>query len=161
MCKRLTLVSLLAFVLGAVVLAAGGWYGATRLMVLEADSPLGFEETVAAISDNAQAQGWLIPKVHKLDQGLAQHGHQVRPVAVIELCQPDYAAALLQHDATRMVSSFMPCRVSVYETADGSVTVSRMNAALMSRLFPAEVAQVMAQAGAETELILNAVLEAG
>ena len=164
MCRRTILFSIFAFFAGLLALAAGGYFGATRLMILEEESPLGFQETVDVITQTARDLGWQVPKVYRLCEGLAKHGHQVEPVAVIELCQPDYAASLLDHDATRMVSSFMPCRISVYRRADGKVTISRMNTAMMSHLFPKEVARVMARASADTEQIvakLHARVDAG
>jgi uncharacterized protein (DUF302 family) len=140
------------------VLAAGGYWGAQQLLVEEIESPLSFDQTVAAIQSAADDQGWEIPKVYKLCQGLAKHGHSVRPVAILELCKPDYAATLLAHDATRIVSSFMPCRISVYERENGKTVISRMNTSLVSRLFHGEVARVMALATQETQGIIDEVL---
>jgi len=79
----------------------------------------------------------------------------VLPVAVIELCHPDHAVKILKEDDARMVSSFMPCRVSVYEKRDGSVIISRMNSSLMSRIFPDLISTVMADATQDVEEILN------
>jgi uncharacterized protein (DUF302 family) len=158
MCQRTYLFTLIGFLAGLLLLAAGGYYGAGRLMVLESDSPLDFPTTVDNISKAALQQGWQVPKVYRLCESLARQGHQVRPVAVIELCKPDYAAELLAHDATRLVSSLMPCRISVYERDDGRVVVSRMNTGLMSRLFPEQVGRVMDLATRETRAILRRAL---
>ncbi len=159
MCRRTLLLSVLGFFAGLLLLAAGGYFRATRLLVLEDESPLGFQQTVDVVSQAAKDQGWKVPKVYKLCQSQAREGHDVEPVAVIELCQPDYAAELLGHDATRMVSSLMPCRISVYRRSDGRVIVSRMNTALMSRLFPDAVGRVMARASADTDRILERLLQ--
>lgn len=77
---------------------------------------------------------------------------------MVELCKPEYAATLLSDDATRLVSSFMPCRISIYERGDGSVVISRMNTSLVSRLFRGRVAEVMAVATEETQTLINRVL---
>ena len=53
----------------------------------------------------------------------------------------------------------MPCRVSVYETSDGRVVVSRMNTGLISKIFGGVVTRAMAQATAETEVIYSNVLQ--
>lgn len=53
----------------------------------------------------------------------------------------------------------MPCRLSVYETSDGKVIISRMNTGLVSKVFGGLVTEVMAQASAENEQILSAVLQ--
>lgn len=154
MCRRTFIFGLIGFIAGLLALAAGGYYGAMQLMVAETESRFDFQTTVQTITTAAKDQGWQVPKVYELCKGLARHGHRVRPVAVIELCRPDYAADLLSRDETRVVSSFMPCRIAVYQRSDGRVIVSRMNTGLMSRLFPDEVARVMAQASRETEQIL-------
>jgi uncharacterized protein (DUF302 family) len=77
---------------------------------------------------------------------------------VIELCHPTYAVQILKEDDARMVSSFMPCRVSVYEKTDGSVIVSRMNSSLMSNIFPDKISKVMAGATSEVEGIIESAL---
>lgn len=38
----------------------------------------------------------------------------------------------------------MPCKIAVYEKADGSVALGTMNAGLLGRLFGGVVAEVMA-----------------
>ena len=157
MCRRSILLSIAGFVLGLFVLGLGGYLGAQRLLVEEIKSPLGFHKTVETIRSAAADQGWEVPKVYELCKGLAKHGHDIKPVAVLELCKPDYAASLLSHDATRPVSSFMPCRIAVYEQDDGSVMISRMNTALVSRLFSGEISKVMAVATRETQAIIDQV----
>jgi len=157
MCRRSILLSIAGFILGLIVLGTGGYWGAQRLMVEEIESPLGFDQTVAVIRSAAAEQGWQVPKVYELCKGLAKHGHQVEPVAILELCKPDYAASLLAQDATRIVSSFMPCRIAVYRREDGSVVISRMNTALVSRIFSGKVAEVMALATEETQAIIDQV----
>jgi uncharacterized protein (DUF302 family) len=155
MCRRTLTMGLVGFVLGLLGLALGGYLGASRWMVVESESPYPFQQTVDAIVTAAKDSGWKVPKVHYLDKGLAREGYEVHPLAVIELCQPEYAAKLLAEDSTRLVSSFMPCRMSVYTTQDGRVVISRMNSGLMGHLFPSEVARVMAVASGETEHILD------
>lgn len=158
MCRRTFFFGLIGFIVGLLALTVSGYYGAIQLMVAETESPFDFQTTVQTIANAAKDKGWQVPKVYELCKGLAKHGYKVRPVAVIELCQPAYAADLLGRDDTRMVSSFMPCRISVYQQSNGRVVISRMNTGLMSRLFPAKVARVMARASKETEQILARVL---
>jgi len=158
MCKRTYLYILFGFLVVLVTLGGGAYFGAQNLMVVETESHLSFDATVEAISVAARDKGWQVPKVYKLCKSLEKHGHKVPPVAVIELCKPNYAAQLLSQDNTRMVSSFMPCRISVYEKADGSVIISRMNTGLISHLFGDDIAAVMSAATQETQAILNQAL---
>ena len=92
---------------------------------------------------------------HELHKAVAKSGFDVKPVTVIELCQPKHAGKILKRDENRKVTSLMPCRVSVYETSDGNVVVSRMNSGLVSKLFGGEIAEVMTDASEETEEILS------
>lgn len=154
MCKRTFLALLGVIVMGWLALAFGGVLDVRNVMVVETESPHDLEQTVTAISNAAQDHQWKIPKVYRLNKSLAKEGHHVRPVAVIELCHPTYAAKLLSQDETRFVSSFMPCRVSVYEKESGQVIVSRMNTGLFSKLFPGEAGAVMGTATYETQAIL-------
>ncbi len=48
----------------------------------------------------------------------------------------------------------MPCRVAVYENADGSVTISRLNSTAMSKLFGGVIEEAMSEAAAQNEDIL-------
>lgn len=133
------------------------YYAAPRILFIERESRLGYNESIAAIHDAAKAEGWIIPKQYKLDVSLSAAGYEVLPVSVIELCKPAHAHKILVEDEYRVVSSLMPCRVAVYQKADGRTIISRMNTALLSRVFGSTVRDVMAQATQETNTILSAV----
>lgn len=159
MCWNRYLYTLLGIFLGASLLLTGGYFGARSLLVVETESPFDFETTVNTIIDEAKKINWKVPKTYRLCKSLAMDGYSVPPVAVIELCQPEYAGELLKDDNTRLVSSFMPCRISVYTRTDGKVVVSRMNTGLVSRLFRGKVAEVMSKATEETKTILELALQ--
>ena len=150
---------LIGFVIGVVLTGAAIWTMAPGMMMMENLSTLGFDDTVQTIQDNAAAQGWIVTNVMRLDKSLTKHGHDVRPVAVIELCKPDLSVQILAEDDARLVSSLMPCRVAVYEKSTGDVILSRMNTAMMSKMFGGLVAEVMSQATEQTEQIFAPVSE--
>ena len=133
------------------------YYAAPSILFIERESRLDYSETIAAIHDSSKAEGWIIPKQYKLDVSLSKAGYEVLPVSVIELCKPDHAHKILSEDEYRLVSSMMPCRVAVYQKADGSTIISRMNTGLLSRVFDKTIRDVMAQASQETSKILSAV----
>ncbi len=145
---------LIGFVIGALVIWWPSGLAIHTFMVKESKSPLSFDDTLQSIEETTIAKGWKIPTIHRLDKTMQKAGYQVLPTAVIELCHPDHAVKILKEDDARMVSSFMPCRVSVYQKSDGSVVISRMNSALMSRIFPDLISEVMADATREVEGIL-------
>ena len=93
----------------------------------------------------------------KLDVSLSKAGYEILPVSIIELCKPEHAHKILSEDEYRLVSSMMPCRVAVYQKADCSTIISRMNTGLLSRVFDKTIRDVMAQASQETNKILSAV----
>jgi uncharacterized protein (DUF302 family) len=72
------------------------------------------------------------------------------PVSVIESCKPEHACKIPGEDEYRLVTSLMPCRVAVYQKADGSTVVSRMNTGLISCVFDKTVRDVMVQVTQET-----------
>ena len=132
-------------------------YIAPSLLFLQDDSQFGFDDSVAFLEKAANDNGWVIPKQYRLDSSLKKAGYDIMPVSVLELCRPNHAAKILGKDEFRHFSTLMPCRVSVYEKSDGTVSIARLNTGLMSRLFDPAVAQVMAEATSEIETILNAV----
>jgi len=128
------------------------------LMILEDDSPHSQRHTVDKILLAAEQNHWKVPKVHDLQLTLQKVGEGVAPATVIELCQPEHAAKVLQDFSARKVSAMMPCRVAVYQTEDGRVVVSRMNTGLISQVFGGTVTEVMRVATLETETIIEQAL---
>jgi uncharacterized protein (DUF302 family) len=65
---------------------------------------------------------------------------------------------LLQNDNTRYISSLLPCRVSVYQTADDKVIISRMNIPAMAQQMEPAVSSVMLKANDSFEPVIAKVL---
>lgn len=158
MFKKPWVMLLLGFVLGALVVWWPNGLGIHTFMVVETKSTMDYEDTIKAIMQTTKDKGWKIPTLHRLDKSMQKFGHTVPPTAVIELCHPTHAVKILKEDDARMVSSFMPCRVSVYQKSDGSVIISRMNSSLMSNIFPDLISEVMADATSEVEDIIETAL---
>ena len=156
--KKTILAGVIGFLLGMILLGVVGFLAAPNIMMVEDVSPLGYEETVQAIVDSAAEQNWKVPKTYQLDAAVVEAGFDVLPITVIELCHPKHAGKILEDDGARIVTSLMPCRISVYETSTGDVIISRMNTGLISQVFGGLVTEVMAQASAENEIILSVVL---
>lgn len=148
---------LTGLMLGSIVTLIILYLAAPSILFIEHESRMGYSETIAAIHESSKAEGWIIPKQYKLDVSLSKAGYEILPVSVIELCKPDYAYKILSEDEYRLVSSMMPCRVAVYQKADGSTVISRMNTGLLSRVLDKTARDVMAQVTQETDKILSAV----
>jgi uncharacterized protein (DUF302 family) len=140
--------SISTFVLGViatlVVMAVGAFAIGPSMMIHEHRSPMGLDDTVNKIVENAKAEGWVVSGVKPLDEAIEKKGGKpVLPVRLIDLCEPHHASKILSVDDARFVSVMMPCTISVYEKEDGNIYIAHMNAGLMGRLFGGVISEVM------------------
>lgn len=126
-------------------------------MFYENSSKYGFEETVVKLSEIIAEGGWKVIQVLDLQEIMKKNGKEILPVKVIELCKPDYAYRLLSDDSLRLYSNMLPCRISVYEKADGSTYVSRMNAEMLSSQIGGVAQEVMTNAYSDAEVFIKKV----
>jgi len=125
-----------------------------KLMFRESESTLDFEKTTLKFEETALTQGWKLPAVHNLQGTMKKFGKDVNSVKIFELCQPEYAYEILSKDEERIVSNMLPCRVAIYEKADGSVWISRMNMNVIAKPMSPVVRKTMAVAAEEVEKII-------
>jgi uncharacterized protein (DUF302 family) len=125
--------------------------------IIEKESLFGFNETVEILTTAATDREWGNPATHDLQATLAKSGKTVRPVKVIEICKPAYSGELLAKSDERVVSVMMPCRISVYEKADGKVYVSTINVKQLISGMPDSIREVMIGAAVEMDEIVRAV----
>jgi len=117
---------------------------AAALMLPERRSAFALDETVARLTAAVQAAGWVVQSVIELEKSIEKNGGgTVRPVRLVNICQAQHAARIMNDDAARRVSVLMPCTISVYEKSDGSVWVGAMNPGLIAPFFGGVVAAVM------------------
>jgi uncharacterized protein (DUF302 family) len=128
-------------------------------MLLESTSRYDFSSTVEKVTSAAAEAGWRIPFTHDLQNTIRNFGKEILPVKVLEICHPKHSSRLLELDDERIVSTFMPCRISVYEKSDGKVYVSRLNGALLSASFGGLVEEVMSAANAEMEAMISTITD--
>jgi uncharacterized protein (DUF302 family) len=115
-------------------------------VMIESESRFSFSETVDILSKTIADNGWKVTITHDLQETLKKNGKEVLPVKVIELCNPGLAFQILSNDNIRSVSAMLPCRISVYEKADGKTYVSRMNAPAFAEMIGKEAAPTIVQA---------------
>lgn len=82
----------------------------------------------------------------------------MKSVKVLEICKPEFAYQILSKSKERLASSFLPCRIVVYETDSGEVIVNRLRGKELGMLFGGIIAKTMDQAGFEGEKIISDVL---
>ena len=93
-------------------------------MFVEDESKYNFEESVERFEKSVKKHGWEMPKIHDLQETMNKFGKTVKPVKIFELCHPDHAEKILKRGKERIVTSLMPCRVSIYEKHNGKVYIS-------------------------------------
>jgi len=114
------------------------------LMIVTWESKLGFDETIAALQKRIPEHGWVISGDQPIDmnKSMTKHGVTFKPhVKLVKLCKAEYAKSVLTTD--RHVSTMMPCTFSVWDGDDGKVYLSKMNMALMAKMFGGNIAKVM------------------
>jgi uncharacterized protein (DUF302 family) len=126
-----------------------------KAMMLESQSVYDFASTVDKLSARITESGWKIPATHDLQNIIKNFGKDILPIKVIETCHPKHSSRLLELDKERIVSTFMPCRISVYEKSNGKTYISRINAALLSSTFGGLIEEVMTAANDDMEEIIK------
>ena len=123
---------------------------------IESASKYSFEETVAQFEATvAETEGWTILKTYDLQLSMEKHGYTVQPVKVFSLCNPAYSSKILFSNQERIVSSMMPCRVSIYVKTNGKTYISTMNSADMAKDMGGLVDDVMGKASSDIDEIIK------
>lgn len=107
--------------------------------------------TIEKLTELASAKGWPVTHTHDLQQTMQKNGCDVLPLQEVELCNPKYASRMLSDDTLRIFSSLMPCRISVYDKADGYTYISRMNSGAFAAQIGGVVDEVMSGAYHDAE----------
>jgi len=158
--NRSNIIFLIAGLAAGIVLTSFFAYkSAPGMMLKEAESKYGFEESVAKFEQTAKNIGWKIPTVHDMRKTMDENGYRVNSMKVFELCHPDHAYEILKLDDERIVSNMMPCRVSIYEKSDGKTYVSWMNTSMMGNMMGGVIAEVMGVASADSEKMIKSITE--
>lgn len=149
------LVMAFALMLVAGIAQAGSHGGDQPDMVKVTPSPMSFPDTVEAFEAQAKEAGWSVLNKNYMSGVLSQRGFTLDPVVIIDVCSGQYSARILEEDAFRPVSAFMPCRVSIYQDSQGDVFISRMNVPAFLAMMPDKVAEVMELSSNEIEAIIE------
>ncbi len=124
-------------------------------MVVVTPSENSFPETIAIFEREAKAAGWSILNRTNMAGILSARGFSLNPVMIYDVCSGEYSARILENDAYRPMSAFMPCRVSFYMTEDGGTYISRMNVQAFAPMLAPTVAEVMILSDNEISVIIE------
>jgi uncharacterized protein (DUF302 family) len=130
-----------------------------RMLFSLNESKYDFEKTAEVLTLSVQENSWKMPHQYNLQQIMANNGFEVKPVKIFSICKPDIAVQILNNDKDRHISAMMPCRIAIYEKADGKTYISRMNAGLFAKLMGGKASAVMGDAGEGSEAILKAIVK--
>ena len=127
-------------------------------MFIENESKYNFAETVEKLTVEIEKKTWKVSVVHDLQETLKKNGTEVLPIKVFALCHPRHSSKILLKDDERIVSSLMPCRVSIYEKSNGKTYISRMNTGILAKSMGGIVEEVMIASSKEVEEILSSII---
>jgi uncharacterized protein (DUF302 family) len=130
-------------------------------MVVPERSSRSFEATCEAVENVVpSAEGWSFPmESFDMSAKLEEKGglpNNVKRIRLYFICNAKVAKVVL--GAQPKLSAIMPCTWSVYELDDGSVWVSHMNIALMSKMMGGVVGSSMASVAEADDRFLGQVL---
>lgn len=128
----------------------------TTSAMLETQSRYSFDQTVELLSSTITENGWKVTYTHDLQETMKKNGKEVLPVKIVELCNPGFAYQILSVDDIREASNLLPCRIAVYEKADGKTYLSRMNAIAFAPMI-GDAGKTVISAFTEAEKFINAV----
>jgi len=123
-------------------------------VLLENQSKYSFTETVEKINQAVTDSGWKVITTHDMQETMKKNGKEVLPVKVMELCNLQLAYRILSTDEQREASVFLPCRISVYEKADGKTYISRMNSPVFANFIGGTAAAVVNEAFEQAEKLV-------
>lgn len=147
---------LIGVIAGGLVVGLVFWKMMPKMMLNIKKSKLSFEQTVEMIESKALAKGWQVPKIYDLQNSLVEAGYkQFGRLKILSMCQPDHAHKILSIEENKKISSMMPCRIGVYESADGETYISQMNIGLMSKMFGGTIETVMGEVAAEEHEMIH------
>ena len=107
-------------------------------MLIEVESPLGFDETMIKLEENAKYAGWKVPskwKVNFQKNLMKVTGTDIGKNKVLKMCEPAAAAKMLVHDEYKRLTTMMPCTIAVYEKSDGKTYISLMNMEMLGMIY--------------------------
>ena len=114
-------------------------------MLIEVESPLGFDETMVKLEETAKYAGWKVPskwKVNFQKNLLKVTGTDIGKNQVLKMCEPAAAAKMLVHDEYKLLTTMMPCTIAVYEKSNGKTYISLMNMEMLGMIYGGLIAEI-------------------
>ncbi|MDX1807910.1 MAG: DUF302 domain-containing protein [Sulfurospirillaceae bacterium] len=146
---------IVGFVISAIVI----WKIMPKIMIINKQSKLNFEDTVEEIQKLAKGMGWSVPYVYNMKQSFEKAGNEnVAKMHVISLGNAGHAYGIVKHDKDKNILSFMPYRAGVYEDKNGKVFYCGANMGVLSKIFGGNVEKIMGASAKELETAFSKIL---
>jgi uncharacterized protein (DUF302 family) len=121
-------------------------------------SRLGFDETLAALSDRAVKRGWSTPQIHDVQAAMKKAGAtDAKRMKSLATCPPNANERLAKASGGKLPP--LPCRYTVFEGQDGKIFVMRMNTHILAKTVPDEAGKVMLDIAGEEDALLKGIAE--
>ena len=158
--KKLVIGLIIGMVVGFLICGIVVWKTMPQMMLTVKKSNYDFEETFSRIEDSIIAHDWDIQRIYDMQECMESYGYEnIKNISIFSLCKPENVAEILNDDKNKKVTAIMPCRMGVYEDSNGEVYVSRLNIALMSKMFGGVIEEVMSGVAKDEADILEGIIE--
>ena len=127
-------------------------------MLIEVESPLGFDETLVKLEENARGAGWKVRSTWKVNfqkNLLKVTGTDIGKNQVLKMCEPQAAAKMLVHDEYKRLTTMMPCTIAVYEKSNGKTYISIMNMEMLGIIYGGLIADIADELAPQMEAMVN------
>lgn len=121
-------------------------------------SRLGFEETVAAIKSGAEKRGWKVGDVLDMQAEMHKAGAKdAKPMKVINLCPVGANERVAKASGGKAPP--LPCRATVFNGADGTVNVVRLNLHTLAKGMQGDLSRVLGEIASEEDALYKGIVE--
>ena len=140
--------------IGMVIMGMVVWFTMPSMMLIKQRSNRGYDEALSILGESLQKkQDWHLLKITDFQESTANYGAMER-VCSVNVGNLRYASEILNDDANRGVTAFMPLAIGVYEDKKGQVFVSQLNIGLLGMMFGGTIAKVMKMAGKDIKEVV-------
>ena len=158
--KKWIIALIIGMLAGFLICGVVVWKTMPQIMLTIKKSNYDFEETFSRIENSILDHDWDIQRIYDMQECMETYGYEdIKNISIFSICKPENVADILADDKNKKVTAIMPCRMGIYETSNGDVYVSRMNIALMSKMFGGVIEDVMSGVAKDEAEILKGIIE--
>jgi uncharacterized protein (DUF302 family) len=158
--KKWIIALIIGLLAGFLICGVVAWKTMPQMMLTVKKSNYDFEETFSRIENSILDNDWDIQRIYDMQECMESYGHEnIKNILIFSICKPENVADILADDKNKKVTAIMPCRMGIYETSNGDVYVSRLNIALMSKMFGGVIEDVMSGVAKDEADILEGIIE--